>query len=422
MDKFVVNGGKKLQGEVILKAAKNSVLPMIACSILTKEDVILKNIPSLSDITNMLKIIKNLGGTAEEKENSVYINNKNAAPSLITGDLTNAIRSSIFMLGPILSRFKYARLGMPGGCDIGARPIDIHIDGLTRLNAKIKCVGGFIECDGSDMRGGAVNLKFPSVGATENIMMAAVLTKGTTVINNAALEPEIIDLANFINTLGGCISGAGTGKITVEGVKELNGGNYYPLGDRIAAPTYLTAACITKGNITVRGVSGGLFSSVLDVFYNMGCKVKTGNDFVTVSCSKRLNACGDIFAAPYPSFPTDMQPQIVSALAAADGISQIKETVFEKRFNYTNQLNKLGAKIEVNDNIAVITGVKKLLAAEVTVQDLRGGAALTLASLGIDGATVINDICHIDRGYDKMEDVLLGLGADIRRETINKKH
>lgn len=414
-DKLVIRGGKRLDGELHVAAAKNSVLPLMACCIMSEKEIHIKNCPEIADIFSMIEIIRSIGGKAELKDGVLSIDCKNANPKLVTADLTSSIRSSVFILGPILSRFRYADISYPGGCEIGLRPIDLHIYGLKCLGIKVTESNGMIICDGSMQRGGIVDLDFPSVGATENIMMAGVLGKGRTVIRNAAREPEIVDLQNFINYLGGKVYGAGTGIVTVEGVNALGGGEYAPIGDRIAAATYLTAVGAASGRAVIKGVGPELMHSVLEKLRRAGCMISELPDGVKISADGRLRAVHKIETQPFPGYPTDMQPQLTAMLTSADGSSMIVENMFENRFKYTAQLVKMGAKIVVKDRVAVVKGVKRLSGAAVTAEDLRGGAALVTAALGAYGESVIAGVRHIDRGYDKIENALAALGADIGR-------
>lgn len=418
-EKLIISGGRRLEGELRVTAAKNSVLPLIACCIMSEEEIHIHNCPQIADIFIMIDIIRAIGGSAELKNGTLSVNCKYANPQLVTADLTSSIRSSVFILGPILARFHYADISYPGGCEIGLRPIDLHIYGLKCLGIKVTEYGGMIICDGDNKRGGVVELDFPSVGATENIMMAGTLGSGVTVIRNAAREPEIVDLQNFINYLGGKVHGAGTGVITVEGVKSLGGGEYTPLGDRIAAATYLTAVGSAGGRAQITGAQPELMYAVLEKLKRAGCEITELNDGVRIVSSGKLHAVHKIETQPFPGYPTDMQPQITAMLAAADGTSFIVENMFENRFKYTAQLIKMGANIIVKDRVAVVKGVKKLSGALVAAEDLRGGAALVAAAIGADGDSVITGVRHIDRGYDKIENAFALLGADIKRVIEN---
>ena len=420
MEQLRIIGGQRLSGEIRIKAAKNSVLPIMACCLLTKEDIIIQNVPDILDIKSMITIMKSLGAKCLYKNGNLYLNCKDATPNAIDSKLSSALRSSIFILGPVLSRFRYAKLGLPGGCAIGARPIDIHIDGLKALGVKVKESDSYIECDATSLRGGNINLKFPSVGATENLMMAAVFASGTTVINNAACEPEIIDLANFINLLGGKISGMGTKTLTMRGITRLGGAIYTPFGDRIVAPTFLAAGAATGGEVTVKGVNPHIAYSTLSVFFKAGCSVAAGRDYITVRANGKLKGVGNLVTGPHPNFATDLQSPVAEMLATSIGTTKIKETIFESRFNYVKQLNKMCANITTSKNTATIKGVKRLLGTTVLAEDLRGGAALVIAALSAEGASTINGTHHIDRGYENIEKDLKSLGANIKRIGLSK--
>lgn len=412
---FSIRGGKRLGGTVDIAAAKNAVLPLIACCILSDREIHIRNCPAIADIFSMIEIIRTIGGTAQLDGGVLTVNCRDANPRLVSADLTKAIRSSVFILGPILARFKYADISYPGGCEIGLRPIDLHIYGLKCLGVKVREAGGMIICDGTDKRGGVVQLDFPSVGATENIMMAGVLGTGTTVIRNAAREPEIVDLQNFINYLGGRVSGAGTDVITVYGVPRLGGGEYTPIGDRIVAGTYLAAVASAGGDVQMRGIAPRHLHSVIEKMRMLGCKVAERADGIRIAADGRLRAVHKVETQPFPGFPTDMQPQFTAVLSTCEGTCCVVENLFENRFKYTVELGKMGANILVKDRIAVVKGVKRLGGASVAAEDLRGGAALVVAALGADGETTVSGVRHIDRGYDALELSLAALGADIAR-------
>lgn len=417
MDKLIIEGGNKVNGEIFIESAKNSVLPIIACCILSKEEIIIKNCPKISDIYSMLNIIRSIGGEAEFIGGDIFVNCKDANPCLVEANLTGGIRSSIFILGSILGRFKTADISYPGGCEIGLRPIDLHIFGLKCLNVDIIEESGMIKCDGRKIRGGVVNLDFPSVGATENIMMAGVLTRGITVIRNAAREPEIVDLQNFINFLGGRVSGAGSSVITIEGVPSLRGGEYNPIADRIAAGTYLIGCAMCGGELTVKNIGVESLYSLVEKLARSGCSVVDGKDSIKILSNGKLKAIHKTETQPYPGFPTDMQAQFMAMLTIADGCSIVVENLFESRFKHTVQLKKMNANITVQDRVAMIKGVKTLSGANVSAEDLRGGAALVLAGMAAQGTTVVTNISHIDRGYYKIENVFNSIGACITRET-----
>ncbi len=418
MEYLRVTGGNRLDGSLKIASAKNAVLPIIAGALLSEEDILIKNCSALSDITAMMKIIRSTGGKAEYDGNNILINCRNSNPALIESDLTGKIRSSIFIMGPILARFKHAALSYPGGCEIGLRPIDLHIFGLKKLNVKIREENGHIICDGSDMKSAEIDLDFPSVGATENIMMAAVFLNGKTTIRNAAREPEIVDLADFINSIGGKIYGAGTDTLVVEGVKKLSGGEYTPVPDRIAGCTFLAACALTGGDVYLENLRSDTVNAVTEKLMRAGCELTRGYDFVRIRSSGKLKAIHKVETQPYPGFPTDMQAPLVAMLTRANGCSVMVENLFENRYKYTVQLNKMGAKITVKDRIAVVKGVNKLHGTSIKSEDLRGGAALVIAALAAEGESIVTGVSHIDRGYYKIEDDFRSLGADIKRENI----
>ena len=418
MEYLRVTGGNRLDGSLKIASAKNAVLPIIAGALLSEEDILIKNCSALSDITAMMKIIRSTGGKAEYDGNNILINCRNSNPALIESDLTGKIRSSIFIMGRILARFKHAALSYPGGCEIGLRPIDLHIFGLKKLNVKIREENGHIICDGSDMKSAEIDLDFPSVGATENIMMAAVFLNGKTTIRNAAREPEIVDLADFINSIGGKIYGAGTDTLVVEGVKKLSGGEYTPVPDRIAGCTFLAACALTGGDVYLENLRSDTVNAVTEKLMRAGCELTRGYDFVRIRSSGKLKAIHKVETQPYPGFPTDMQAPLVAMLTRANGCSVMVENLFENRYKYTVQLNKMGAKITVKDRIAVVKGVNKLHGTSIKSEDLRGGAALVIAALAAEGESIVTGVSHIDRGYYKIEDDFRSLGADIKRENI----
>ncbi len=415
MDKFIVMGGNRLNGEITLHAAKNAVLPLLSCCLLCEEEVVLRDCQPLSDVKKMTEIIVRMGGKAYFENDDLHVDCSNAEFMPIDAELTKSIRSSIFMLGSLLGRFGKAEVSYPGGCEIGKRPIDIHIAGLQKLGVKIAETEKYIVCDGKNLHSGIINLSMPSVGATENMIMAAVLTKGSTVINNAAKEPEIIDLQNFINALGGKVKGAGGDTIIVEGVERLHGCKYRPVSDRIAAGTYLTMCAACGGEIVLNNCDIKGLRSVIDVLKSCGCRISEEGDLLRLSSDGKLRNAALLRTGPFPAFPTDMQPQVCALLSVADGVSLIEETVFENRFKYVSQLEIMGADIALDGRRALITGVSRLHANIIEAEDLRGGAALVTAALMADGVSTVYGVEHIDRGYYKIEDELTRLGADIVR-------
>ena len=417
MQSFFICGGNKLMGELEVQTSKNAVLPILAGCILCDKDVVLHKFPKFEDTLTMLKILESLGARTYIYENDVKIDCESITNHEIPVDLASKIRSSIFSLGAILSRFKKAKVPYPGGCAIGARPIDLHIKGLKQLGAKIIDKHGFLYCDGSNMKSGVVNIDFPSVGATENIILASVFLKGRTKIINCAKEPEIVDLANFLNSMGAKIHGAGDSIIEIEGVEKLDGGEYTPITDRIIAGTYILATLICGGDVTLKNINTEHIQSLMHNLKNNCCKMIVKGDTLRVVANKRPKAISKIETQPYPGFPTDLQPQIMSMLSIARGTSVVVENLFESRFKHVGELKKLGADILVNDKTAIIKGKSMLYGANVTCQDLRGGAGLVLAGLVAKGYTTVDDVFHIDRGYYHMEKDLQQLGANIERIT-----
>lgn len=427
MDKFLIKGGKKLFGTATVSCAKNAYLPILAGCILSPKPITLLNCPEYVDIVNMTKILENLGAKVKTDGPDGKIHNGNALivdcsslySSSIPQELASSLRSSIFSLGSILGRFKKARVAYPGGCEIGARPIDLHIKGLQALNVKIVDKHGYLTCDGSNMKGAVVNLDFPSVGATENIMLAAATTKGTTKIVNSAKEPEIVDLANFLNSLGAKIYGAGTTTIVVEGVDSLSGGVYTPIPDRIIAGTYLVAALMAGGEVEIKNFRQEHNLALLEKLKSTGAKIKHTKNSLIVKSDGRPKSIPKIETSPYPGFPTDLQAQTLALQTISKGTGIVVENLFETRFKHVPELVKMGANITVKDRTAVVKGVEKLYGASVNATDLRGGVALALAGLVADGYTTISNVNLIDRGYFKLENTLSSLGADIQRISEN---
>ncbi|MBD5132130.1 MAG: UDP-N-acetylglucosamine 1-carboxyvinyltransferase [Clostridiales bacterium] len=415
MQKLVIDGGKQLSGEVTVQTAKNAALPIIAACILTEDTVTIKNCPHLRDIDAMLDIMRHLGCFAEFYGDDLTVCCKDIALNVINSDLTGKLRSSIFILGSILSRCRRAYISHPGGCEIGLRPIDLHIAGLKGLSVDIIDDCGVICCDGSQMSSAVINLDFASVGATENLMMAGALLDGETVIVNAAREPEIVDLANFINAMGGQVSGAGGSVIKIEGVKKLHGCTYRPMPDRICAGTVLAAVGATGGNVIVNNIVPEHILGITERLKKTGARLNFRGGSVRITSDGRPKPIHKLETNVYPAFPTDMQPQFCAMLLKSSGSSVIVENLFENRFGYTNELLKMGASITVKDRIAVINGVKELHGAVLKACDLRGGAALVIAALMADGRSVVHGVEHIDRGYESIETTFSALGADIKR-------
>jgi len=414
-DKFIITGGKRLEGSVEISGAKNSALSIMAATLLTKDVCILRNIPHLTDVDTMIAVIRKLGIKVEWKEdNTLYIDsdyfNNYEAPY----ELVKKMRASILVMGPLLARLNKAKISLPGGCAIGARPVDFHIKGFETLGAQVEVEKGYIKAEVNKLRGGDIYLDFPSLGATENIMMAASLAEGVTKIENAAKDPEVVELGNFLIKMGAKIEGLGTDLIKINGVKKLNGVDYNIIPDRIEAGTYMIAAAITSGDILIEKIDPLLIKPLIVKLEEAGVKIKQEKDFIEVIGPNSINAV-DIKTLPYPGFPTDIQPQFMALSCVAKGTSVITETVFENRFAHTGDLIRMGADIKVEGRSAIIKGVKKLSAAPVMASDLRGGAALILAGLVADGTTELSRIYHLDRGYVNLEKKLTALGADIHR-------
>jgi UDP-N-acetylglucosamine 1-carboxyvinyltransferase len=421
MGMFVINGGNKLHGSLFVKGAKNSMLPIMAASVLNSSDetINLYNIPDIYDMHVMKKILQSLGAEVHFENNALQINVRNLKSYNISDDLMREMRSSIFLMGPLLSKLGKVRVTYPGGCSIGPRPIDLHFKGLEAMGAVIREENGAITASAPRLIGTEIHLDYPSVGATENLMMTAVLAKGKTVIHNAAKEPEIVDLQNFLNAMGARIRGAGTETLRIDGVKDLGDCSYKIIPDRIVAGTYLMAAAITGSNLLVKGIIPAHLDAVVAKMREAGVVIQAADDSLEVIQSN-LKAVETLRTLPYPGFPTDLQPQMMALLTLAKGDSTIIESVFEARFKHVDELNRLCANITVDGRTAFVRGVNKLFGAEVDTTDLRAGAALILAGLAAEGTTVIKNIQHIDRGYERIENDLKKVGADIERVQMLK--
>ena len=418
MDKYIVDGGEKLYGKIKVQGAKNSVLPLLAASVLTDEQVIIRNVPTIADAENMLRILSEVGCTIRRQKDCAVIDSSNAVSHEIPPRLTKELRSSVFMLGSVLTRFRRAKISYPGGCDIGLRPIDLHLSGLKRLGVEIIEEGGYIECKADKLVGAEILLDFPSVGATENIILAAVKAQGVTVIRNAAKEPEIVDLQNFLCAMGAKVRGAGGGTVVIEGVKKLRGVDYTPIGDRIEAGTYLIATATCGGEIETEGVPQENIAALLHKLRENGCKIHIKNDKIILKSNGMLQAVDLVETMPFPGFPTDLQAQYSALCTTAKGTTLVVENLFETRYKYAGELKRMGADITVRGKTAVIRGVEKLHGARVVSSDLRGGAALVVAALNAEGRSDVVDLSHIDRGYADFEYKLKKLGAKIRRVRI----
>lgn len=412
--RLIVSKSDRLVGEVMVSGAKNAVLPIIAATLLVEGKSVIKGVPNLSDVNVMCDLLRYLGAVVEFEKDTLTIDAKNITKNEAPYELVGKMRASFLVLGPLIARFKRATVSMPGGCPIGTRPIDLHLKGFKMLNTKVEIEHGCIDAYTTDLMANHIYLDFPSVGATENIIMAASLADGITVIENAAEEPEIVDLANFINEMGGKVKGAGTNTIRITGVKKLNEVEHTVIPDRIEAGTYMVAAAVTRGDIIVRNVINDHLRPVIAKLIEVGCKINEEGDFVRVVGPDIIMAT-DIKTMPHPGFPTDMQSLFMTLLSVSDASSLVTETVFENRFMNVNELKRMGADIKIEGKSALVTGVKELQGTSVKATDLRAGASLILAGLIANGESEISDIHHIDRGYVDIENKIRALGGKIRR-------
>ncbi|MFB9279993.1 UDP-N-acetylglucosamine 1-carboxyvinyltransferase [Cohnella cellulosilytica] len=421
MDNLVIEGGNPLSGTIRIHGAKNAALPILAASLLAEGEVTIRNVPRLLDIEVMLDILRDLGCKARHQDTVVTVETAVATSSHIPETLMRKMRSSVFLMGPLLARFGEAQLYQPGGCAIGERKIDLHLRGLAALGARIEEKGSRIVCSARRLQGAEISLDFPSVGATENIMMAAVLARGRTTIIGAAREPEIQDLQQFLNRMGAQVSGAGTDTIAIDGVETLHGCEFEVIPDRIVTGTVMVATAATRGEVTLENTNPGHLTSLIHVLRRAGVQIEAGNDIMRVGAFKRPTAVDRVVTSPYPAFPTDMQAQVMTLLALADGVSVLKETVFEGRFKHVDELCRMGADIRVDLNNAFIRGVPQLYGTTVEATDLRAGAALVVAGLAAQGTTVVEQVHHIDRGYDRIEEMFRRIGGNIKREVHRSK-
>jgi len=414
-EKLIISGENRLQGTVRIDGAKNSALSIMAATLLTKDVCILRNVPRLTDVDTMAAVIRKLGIKVEWRgDNTLYIDSDDFNNYEAPYELVKMMRGSILVMGPLLARLKKAKISLPGGCSIGARPVDYHIKGFEALGAQVEVEKGYIEAKVDKLKGDDIYLDFPSLGATENIMMAACLAEGITTIENAAKDPEVVELGHFLNKMGAKVEGLGTDLIKIEGVKELHGIDYTIIPDRIEAGTYMIAAAITGGDVLIEKADPLLLKPLIVKLEEAGIRIELEKNLIKVIGPGRVKAV-DIKTLPFPGFPTDMQPQFMALSCIAKGTSVITETVFENRFVHTGDLIRMGADIKVEGHSAIIKGVKKLSAAPVMASDLRGGAALVLAGLVAEGTTELSRIYHLDRGYVKLEEKLTSLGAAIKR-------
>ena len=415
MEKLFIQGGRRLSGTVKVSGAKNAVLPVIAASLLASTPSVIEEIPDLDDVKTITEVLQYLGLNTRREPGRLFIDSTGIKSCEASYELVRKMRASFLVMGPLLSRFQEARISQPGGCAIGTRPIDLHLKGFEALGAEIIQGHGFIEARApKGLQGAKVYLDFPSVGATENIMMAASLAHGRTIIENAAQEPEIVDLANYLNAMGANVRGAGTNAIRIEGVEKLVGTTYAVIPDRVEAGTYMVAAAITGGDVLLKNVLYEHLKPLIAKLKEAGVAIEQDVDQMRVTAGGSLRAV-DIKTLPYPGFPTDMQAQFMALMSVAEGNCTVSETVFENRFMHVDELKRMGANIRVDGRVAMLDGVKKLTGCPVTATDLRAGAALVLAGLAAEGRTEIGAVYHIDRGYDRLVDKLQGLGADISR-------
>lgn len=413
MKSYIIDGGKKLQGEVNISGSKNASLPIIAATILNANTTKLHNVPKIQDTQITLEILKILGCKIRKNSDKIEINSRYINKTQIPEDLMRQMRSTVILAGAILGRFKEVTFSYPGGCEIGSRPIDLHLSAFKKMGIQVEETSGFIRCSCDKIQSADINLDFPSVGATENIILAATLAQGTTIINNAAMEPEIIDLANCLNKMGAKIYGAGTNIIKIIGVDKLKSVSYKIMPDRIEAGTFLCAGAITGGKIKVNNIEVSHITPIIHKLQEAGCNIDVGNNFVILEAPKRLKSI-EIKTMPYPGFPTDMQQILGATLTIAKGTSIIVENIFENRFKYVNELKRMGAKITTEGKTAIIIGIKKLSGATIEGSDLRGGAALILAGLAAKGRTTVNNIEYVFRGYENLDKKLTMLGANIK--------
>lgn len=416
MAKIVINGGAPLTGDVQISGAKNAVLPILAACLLADEPVSIANVPHLHDVTTTMELLGQMGvQLVVDERMKIHVDPRPTNRFFAPYDLVKTMRASILVLGPLVARFGEAEVSLPGGCAIGSRPVNLHIQGLQALGADVRVENGYIKARAKRLKGARIVLDLVTVTGTENLMMAAVLAKGTTVIENAAQEPEVVDLANCLNSMGARIEGAGTSSIVIEGVERLGGTDYEVLPDRIETGTFLVAAAITGGKVTAKHARPKTLDAVLAKLEDAGAHISTGDDWIDLDMRGRRPQAVNITTAPYPAFPTDMQAQFTALNCVAEGVGVITETVFENRFMHALELQRLGADIRLEGNAAIITGVNRMSGAPMMATDLRASASLVLAGLVAQGDTTIDRIYHIDRGYESIEEKLSQLGAQIRR-------
>jgi len=416
MDKLLISGGTKLDGEIRISGAKNAALPIIVSTLLADEPVTICNIPHLHDITTTMELLGRMGVSITMDENmSVEVDSTTITDLVAPYELVKTMRASILVLGPLLSRHGEAEVSLPGGCAIGSRPVNLHISGLEAMGADIKVEDGYVKAKAKRLKGAKIVLDVVTVTGTENLLMAATLADGTTILENAAREPEVVDLANCLIAMGAKIEGAGTDKITIEGVERLHGATYSVLPDRIETGTFLVAAAATGGKVKLKDTDPSLLDAVISKLEEAGAKIELGKDWISLDMQGKRPKSVDVSTAPYPAFPTDMQAQFCIMNAIADGTGVVSENVFENRFMHVQELQRMGAEINLQGHTAFITGIAKLMAAPVMATDLRASASLVIAGLIAEGETIVDRIYHIDRGYECIEEKLQQLGAKIKR-------
>ncbi len=421
MEQYVIKGGNPLVGEVEIGGAKNAALAILTAAIMTDEPVLIDNMPDVSDINVLLEAISVIGATVERIDrHTVRINGATIGSVSVDYEFIKKIRASYYLLGALLGKYKKAEVPLPGGCNIGSRPIDQHLKGFRAMGAKVRIVNGAIVASAENLRGAHIFLDMVSVGATINIMMAAAMARGNTIIENAAREPHVVDVANFLNSMGANIKGAGTDVIRIRGVESLHSSSYSIVPDMIEAGTYMFAAAATRGDVLVKNVIPKHLEAMTAKLVEIGCEVEEFDDAVRVCAKSRLGKT-HVKTLPYPGFPTDMQPQIGVTLSLARGTSIVTESIFENRFKYADELTRMGANIKVEGNTAIIDGTEKLTGARISAPDLRAGAALVIAGMAAEGITVVDDIVYIQRGYEDFELKLQNLGAEIEKVTSEKE-
>ncbi len=421
MEQYVIKGGSPLVGEVEIGGAKNAALAILAATIMTDETVVIENVPDVRDTNVMLQAMESIGVLVDRQDrHTIKINARNVHGHIIEDDFIKKIRASYYLIGALLGKYKKAEVSLPGGCNIGSRPIDQHLKGFRALGAKVSIEHGLIIAQAEQLKGNHIYLDVVSVGATINVMLASVMADGLTIIENAAKEPHVVDVANFLNSMGANIKGAGTDVIRIKGVSFLKGTEYAIIPDQIEAGTFMFAAAATKGDVTVKNVIPKHLESISAKLMEIGCEIEESDDAVRVVASKPLGHT-HVKTLPYPGFPTDMQPQIAVTLGLSDGTSIVTESIFENRFKYVDELTRMGANIKVEGNTAIIDGVARYTGASITAPDLRAGAALVLAGLAAEGITTVDDIRYIERGYEDFDEKLRSLGALIEKVSTERE-